>query len=101
MQEAAGKFPKVESLCVQSHRTEIPPAGWQACRSGNRGGGARVCERAHGGPPDGHFGAHVQQHVGAGGSAGGVSGRRVVKEERYKERKGEDESGAQSRSGSN
>lgn len=65
------------------------------------GGGARVCERAHGGPPDGHFGAHVQQHVGAGGSAGGVSGRRVVKEERYKERKGEDESGAQSRSGSN
>lgn len=65
------------------------------------GAGARVCERAHGGPPDGHFGAHVQQHVGAGGSAGGVSGRRVVKEERYKERKGEDESGAQSRSGSN
>lgn len=64
-------------------------------------GGGCTCLRAHGGPPDGHFGAHVRQHVGAGGSAGGVSGRRVVKEERYKERKGEDESGAQSRSESN
>lgn len=52
-------------------------------------------------PPDCHIGAHVQQHIGAGGSAGEVSGRGVVKEERYKERKGEDESGAQSRSESN
>lgn len=96
MHEAAGRFPKVESLCVQSHRTEIPPAGWQEPDEGVH---VSVCAPSR--PPGGHIGAHVQQHIGAGGSAGEVSGRPGVKEEQYKERKGEKESGAQSRSESN